>query len=131
MQNQITSTDKIITQTVIFKNLPKISTNEIYAGKHWRSRKDMKKFYLLATYNEIKKLKPVKNKANLEFIFYFQIRPLDSSNTSYMAKLIEDCLTHYKIIKNDGINFIGRVSFESQKTIDTFDSCKLTITEIL
>ena len=115
------------TQTIIFKNLPKISTNEIYAGKHWRNRQKMKTDYLWATHNEIKNLKPINYKVNLDFIFHFTTRPLDSSNTAYMAKLIEDGLVYHQIIKNDDIKFVGRVSLESRKSERGYDYCVLSI----
>ena len=116
-------------QTVIFKDLPKVSANQIYAGKHWRYRQTLKKHYLLATHNTIKKLTPAKSKVDLSFTFNFTGNPLDSSNTFYMAKLIEDCLVHYKIIVDDEIKFVGEIACESHKTIDSFDSCELTMTE--
>lgn len=114
-------------QTITFKNLPKISTNEIYAGKHWRNRQKIKTDYLWATHNEIKNLKPINYKVNLDFTFYFASRPLDSSNTTYMAKLIEDCLVYHQIIKNDDIKYIGRVSLESKKSKIKEDYCQLSI----
>jgi len=37
-------------------DLPKISTNKIYAGVHWRQRKQQKDQYLILTKYEMKKL---------------------------------------------------------------------------
>ena len=109
----------------IFKDLPKVSTNEIYAGKHWRARQKLKESYLWLTCSEIKKLQPVIGKVDLDFTFYFKSRPIDSSNTAYMAKLIEDCLVHYGILKNDDVKFVGKISLESKKSDQ--DLCELEI----
>jgi hypothetical protein len=108
-----------------FKDLPKVSTNEIYAGKHWRARQKMKENYLWLTCNEIKKLQPVSGKVDLDFTFHFKSRPIDSSNTAYMAKLIEDCLIHHGILKNDDIKCVGKVILESKKSDQ--DLCILEI----
>jgi len=63
----------------------------------------------------------------LDFAFYFKSNALDTSNTAYMAKLIEDCLVHHGIIKNDDIKFVGKVSLESKKSDKGEDYCVLTI----
>ena len=114
-------------QTTTFTNLPKLSTNEIYSGKHWRSRQKHKQDYLWLTQSEIKKLKKVESKVNLEFVFYFKSRAIDSSNCAYMAKILEDCLVHYKIIENDDIKCVGQVSLESRKSDNKTDYCVLNI----
>jgi hypothetical protein len=116
-------------QIAIFKDLPKVSTNEIYAGKHWRSRQKMKTDYMAVTQNEIKNLTPITYKVCLDFTFHFKGRTMDSSNTAYMAKLIEDCLVHHGIIKNDNIKFVGKVLLESKKSERDYDYCKLIIRE--
>jgi len=54
-------------------------------------------------------------KVNIHFNFYFKGRLLDSSNCSYMAKMIEDCLVHYGVIKDDTTKYVGRFSLESHK----------------
>lgn len=102
----------------------KVSSNTIYAGKHWTFRKKLKDDYLFLT-NKFKELQPYNEKINIDFKFYFKSRALDSSNCSFMVKMIEDCLTHYKVIKDDTIKYIGRISIESLK--GDCDFCKITL----
>lgn len=95
-------------------DLPKISTNKIYAGVHWRQRKQQKDQYLILT-NSFKKLDKIEKKIELEFIFYFKSRALDSSNCSYMGKLLEDCLVAHGVLQDDTIKYVGKVSYQSFK----------------
>ena len=96
-------------------DLPKISTNKIYAGVHWRQRKQQKDQYLILTKNEMKKLDKIEKKIELEFIFYFKSRVLDSSNCSYMGKLLEDCLVAHGVLQDHTIKYVGKVSYQSLK----------------
>jgi len=95
-------------------DLPKISTNKIYAGVHWRQRKQQKDQFLLLT-NSFKKLEKVERKVDLEFTFYFKKKPLDSSNCSYLGKLLEDCLVAHGVLQDDTIKYVGKVSYQSLK----------------
>jgi len=52
----------------------------------------------------------------LNFTFYFRGRLLDTSNTSYMAKLIEDSLVKSRILEDDTPKFIHSVTLKSKKT---------------
>ena len=96
----------------------KVSSNKIYAGIHYRTRKKLKDDYLLLTKKLFKSLKSVKGKVNLDFTFYFAGRTLDSSNCSFMAKMLEDCLVTYGVLANDTIEFVGKVSLEAIKIKD-------------
>lgn len=109
-------------------NIIKVSSNEIYAGKHWTARKKLKDSYLWLTAGPFKKLQPVKEKVDLDFKFYWGSRALDSSNCSYLCKVLEDCLVYYKILQDDTIKFVGKVSMESSKSKDkAVDYCVITI----
>ena len=101
--------------TIRFDNIIKVSSNKIYAGMHWRNRAKMKENYKLLLYNDLIKIKPIKHKVNLDFKFYWKGKALDSSNCSYMAKMIEDCLVERKILSNDSIKEVGEISMESLK----------------
>ena len=103
----------------------KVSTNEIYAGVHWRKRRKIKQDYLLVTRSKIRSIPKIEGKVNLSFSFYFKSRPLDSSNCSFMAKMIEDCLVGNGILKDDSIKHVGKISIESYK--GTEDYCKMKI----
>ena len=93
----------------------KISTNEIYAGKHWTKRSDHKKNYRDAYIQTLKKLGEFKEQVDISFYFKFKSRALDSSNCGYMAKLLEDCLVKARVIENDSPKYVGWVSMKSSK----------------
>ena len=105
-------------------NLPKLSTNKIYAGIHWRDRRDHKYDYTLLT-NSMKKLAPIDQLVDLEFTFYFKKNAMDSSNCSYMGKLLEDCLVLHGVLKDDTIKFVRKVSYQSVKDKD--ERCEIEI----
>lgn len=95
----------------------KVSTNAIYTGVHWRVRakyKDMMRWTLITC---ISRLKPVKS-CKLRFEFSFKQKPLDCSNCSFMAKMIEDCLVEHKIIKNDSPQYVTKIALTSAKGKD-------------
>ena len=96
----------------------KVSSNKIYAGIHYRVRKKLKDDYLLLTKKLFKSLNPVKGKVNIDFTFYFSSTCLDSSNCSFMAKMLEDSLVTYGVLENDTIKFVGKVSLEAVKIKD-------------
>lgn len=103
-------------KTIEVDNIIKISTNKIYAGIHFRVRVKHKKDYLWLTKTMFKKLEPITEKVDLKFTFHFTKSPLDSSNCSYMGKLLEDCLVTYGVLKNDTIKYVGNVTYESVKS---------------
>jgi len=118
---------------IIFNNIIKVSTNEIYAGVHWRKRKRMKDNYLLMYKIQLRQIRPCTNKVNLFFHFYFKSKKLDSSNCSYMAKILEDCLVTYKVLKNDSNTYVGMFGVQSHKSKKgkEYDYCCLQIENCL
>lgn len=92
----------------------KISTNKIYSGCHWRARNKHKQDYLLLT-NHFKDLESFTDKVDIRIDFYFRAYPLDSSNCSYMAKMLEDSLVHYKVLKDDSIKYVEDFTVRSHK----------------
>lgn len=92
----------------------KISTNEIYSGKHWRTRNKHKQDYLWLT-SHFKELDKIDYKVDIRIDFYFRAYPLDSSNCSYMAKMLEDCLVHYGILTDDTIKYVEDFTVRSHK----------------
>lgn len=86
----------------------KVSTNKIYAGTHWISRKAIKdRIYDCAESfcQPVKKIRsyPVK----IEYRFFFATKAFDSSNCSYMVKMFEDALCTLGIIKDDAPQFVA------------------------
>jgi hypothetical protein len=92
-------------EEIIIKDLPKISLNEWYAGKHWTFRKKIKDTYKLL----IRRAK-LSGKYKVEYEFHFKSRPLDCTNTIAMVKMIEDIL-----FENDDYKHILEVSLRSVK----------------
>jgi len=112
-------------------NILKISTNKIYAGVHWTKRNEIKDGYLLLTKKQFKALDPIIDKVDLLFSFYFTKNAFDSSNCSYMAKMIEDCLVKYGVLKDDTIKYVGKISLTSQRDKTQDDYCILEINKNL
>ena len=86
---------------IILKDLPKHSLNEIYAGKHWSKRKKDKDTYKLIIKSQFKDVFKKDKQYIVSYEFVFRIKPLDTSNTVYMLKMIEDVIFEddtYKII---------------------------------
>lgn len=101
-------------QIVEFIFPKKISTNDIYSGVHWTTRKKDKELYLWSFLTVSGKIMPVKS-CELEFEFLFKGRPLDCDNCSYMVKLIIDCLRFYGKIKDDTPEYIPSIKIISKK----------------
>jgi len=92
----------------------KVSTNDIYAGVHWRKRKNLADLYHMSLFNY--KNKQVKDyPVDISYIFSFKGRTLDCDNCSYMAKLLKDGLRKWKIITDDSPEFVQSVTLMSQK----------------
>lgn len=111
-------------QTVEIPLPYKISTNRIYAGSHWSERKRLKDLMRWALVPVITSIKPIP-KGILTFDFQFKLRPLDCSNCSFMAKMIEDVLVeHHKII-DDTPKCVEKIIISSTKGAK--DLCILTL----
>lgn len=91
-----------------------ISTNIIYAGVHFRTRQSHKDKYKSHTKTLFKSLKPIDHPVDIHFDFYLK-KPLDSSNCSYMGKMLEDCLVEHGVIKDDNYKLVRKVSNISWK----------------
>ena len=101
-----------------FDMVLKINTNKIYSGVHFRTRIQHKKAYQWEVIRVVKKEKIPEIKeypVDLEFTFYFDKNLLDSSNCSYMAKLIEDALVKQSIFINDSPKYVSKVSIRSKR----------------
>ena len=113
--------------TIILEDFYKVSTNKIYASRHWSFRKNAKDSYK-SWFNKYKNNFPKFDyKVNLDFKFYWYKKPLDSTNCSFIIKMIEDCMTKNGIIKDDTIEYVGKVSMESFETKEKDDYCELRI----
>ena len=83
----------------------KLSTNKIYSGQHWAAMKEHKDLYhscLLPFRKHIVKKYPV----DITYIFRFAGKKLDTTNCTYMVKMLEDGMIHNKILENDSPEFV-------------------------
>lgn len=90
-----------------------VSTNTIYSGKHFRERKKDKEYIAdHFSLSPARRIKPFNKPVNLKFIPVIGkgVRAFDSSNYSYGAKMLEDCLVKYGILEDDTNKFVK--SFE-------------------
>ena len=108
---------------IILKDLPKISLNEWYAGKHWSERKKIKDQYKLIVKNQFKDVLSKDKKYHVHYHFYFKSKPLDASNCVAMLKLIEDV-----IFEDDKHDIIEMISIKSSKSSNEF--VKIEIIEL-
>lgn len=91
----------------------KVSTNKIYSWMHWRKRKSIADWYHRLTKEDCEQFDTITEKMDLEFKFYFHTRYLDSSNCSFMWKMIEDSLVKNKLVTDDSNRYIWNVTYES------------------
>lgn len=99
----------------------KISTNEIYSGKHWRTRQKHKDNYLQAYVCTLKALRiNFHDKIDIKICFKMK-RLIDSDNCSYMVKLIIDCLREANVIIDDTAKYVGWVSMKAEKGDDVIE----------
>lgn len=93
---------------ITLSNLPKISLNQWYSGKHWSKRKKTKDQYIWLVKSQFKQV--LKGSYEVEYLFEFKTRPLDASNCVAMVKLIEDI-----IFEKDEWNVIQSITIKSRK----------------
>ena len=91
----------------------KVSTNKIYSWVHWTKRKKIADYYHNLVKEDCILLKQIEKKVTIEFKFYFKSRYLDSSNCSFMAKMLEDWLVWNWLLINDTNTYVWKFSIES------------------
>lgn len=86
----------------------KVSTNRIYAGTNWKSRKEIKDRVYDVAESFCQPVKRIKSyPVAIEYRFFFATRPLDSSNCSYLVKMFEDALCTLGVLKDDAPEFVA------------------------
>lgn len=103
----------------------KISTNRIYAGIHWTKRKKLADLYHMSLL-PYRKHKIQDYPVNINYIFTFKSKPLDTTNCTFMAKMLEDGLVANGIIEDDDIKHVTFTGIYSQE--GTHDLVEITIT---
>ena len=96
---------------ITLDNLPKISLNKYYAGVHWSDRKQAVDNFKWAVKSQAKIIYPKDRSYDVNYLFEFKSRPLDSSNCMGMVKIIEDT-----IFEDDNYKIIHKVSMRSIKS---------------
>lgn len=96
------------------KKVPiKVSTNAIYSWIHWSIRTHIADWYHRLTKEDCLEFETITQKVDLKMDFYFRTRYLDSSNCSFMWKMIEDSLVNNKLLKDDTNKYVWKFSCES------------------
>lgn len=86
----------------------KVSTNRIYAGTHWKSRKEIKDRVLDVAESFCQPIKRIESyPVKIEYRFFFATKPFDSSNCSYMVKMFEDALCSLGVLEDDAPKFVA------------------------
>ena len=93
-----------------------VSSNSIYSGLHRSDRTKIKDAYhwlIRSKQNELPKIKtyPVA----ITYDFEFKKRAYDTTNTSFMAKLIEDGLCHSGTLKDDSPRYVSATTLRSKR----------------
>lgn len=91
----------------------KISTNKFYAGLHWSKRKEVKDGFLDLAGSFCRGIPKIESyPVEIEYKFFFRSRPLDSLNTSIMAKILEDAFRAIGILEEDDAAHVKRSILE-------------------
>lgn len=92
----------------------KISSNATYAGMHWTKRKKIADLFH-ASMLPFRKLEVKDYPVNVNYIFSFKGKPLDSTNTATMAKMLEDGMVACGILEDDDWKHVSFTGLYTQK----------------
>lgn len=92
----------------------KVSLNAIYAGMHWRRRKELADLYHEEVLELKGKLKVEEYPVLITYEWHFVKNALDSLNCAYMSKMIEDGLVKVGVLENDSPKFVRRSMLDTQ-----------------
>lgn len=96
------------------KDIPiKVSTNKIYSWMHWTIRNAIAERYHNLTTEDCNHFVTIDKKVDLKMRFYFRTHALDSSNCSFMAKMLEDSLVKNWLLQDDTNKFVWEFNIES------------------
>lgn len=92
----------------------KQSTNKIYAGQHWAKRKDFADDVLNLAAGVCRPVKVIDAyPVEIRYRFLFSSRALDTTNCTYMVKVLEDALRAIGILEDDDPSYVARTIIES------------------
>lgn len=86
----------------------KVSTNKVYSGMHWTKRSQLKNLYqlFLLQYRGKIKLDESRFPVTITYRFEWHKHPLDSTNQTFLIKLIEDGLVNAGILPDDDHKYV-------------------------
>jgi hypothetical protein len=105
----------------------KVSLNKIYAGMHFRKRKELADLYHEEVLELKGKLKVKNYPVQILYDWHFVKNPLDTLNCAFMSKMIEDGLVAVGVLENDDTKFVRRSILESKKS-DKYKNDTVVIT---
>ena len=96
------------------KDIKWISTNKVYAGMHWGTRKRIAEHYHKVVAKEFARdgVALLTYPVHLVFVFSMTKRLMDCSNVSFMGKMIEDGLVSAGLVPTDTIKHICAVTYK-------------------
>lgn len=111
------SVPKMSKPTSIHYRIPlrglKVSTNKIYAGEHWTKRKQLKDSLISVAGYFCRPVQRIESyPVEISYRFIFGTRALDTLNCAYMAKMFEDALRSFEILKDDDPKCVARSIIE-------------------
>lgn len=92
----------------------KVTTNDIYKGMHWAKRKKIVDLY----HRELipyRKNRITGYPVDIAYIFRFKSRPLDTTNCTFMAKMLEDAMVVNGLLEDDSVEYVGSTTIYSEK----------------
>jgi hypothetical protein len=113
---------KNISPSTIHYKIPlrgiKFSTNKIYAGIFWKKRKDNADAVVSIARGFCRPVQIVKSyPVEISYKFFFSSRPLDTTNCTYLVKMLEDAFRAIGIIEDDSPPYVAKTIIESHKQI--------------
>ena len=101
--------------SITLKDLPKISTNDIYSGMHWSKRKKIKDDCTFIVKNQFKHVFKKDKHYQVDYVFCWKNRPLDALNCAFISKIIEDII--FEDDKHDIITHVGLSSCKGKEDV--------------
>ena len=106
------------------------SLNSIYAGVHWKKRKDQADEAHLCVKLSLKGVEPFTKPVHLNFQPLHKGRGYDVSNYAYTAKLIEDGLVLCGVIPDDTCKWVKRITIDEPIKVKGESLTVVTIVEV-
>lgn len=102
----------------------KVSTNKAYRGfGHWSERSKLATIYHQAMLQFKGKYKLSKFPVDIVYDFYWKGRALDSSNQSFMGKMMEDGLVQIGLLPDDTPTYVKSSKYITSKADKTDEDC--------